>query len=217
MKKVVILITLSVLGVYISFAQSINNANIDAIKIKKQVEVKAKTFCKYVVAVGTTVGQAGAVADDAKTDIIRNRVPGLFWDYYEAPRYMLTTNGPHGEIIRKRKMSDYFVSLKAQSRGSINSARKYELRFVGFANKNKKEGLEGFHFERYLSDGCELWSTTVIIKQFYHKINFASPTADGRAVEQVETTIKDYKVYVIIKPNGKAGVYLGDVERAYNE
>lgn len=212
MKKVVIIITLSVLGVCISFAQSINNANIDA--IKKQVENKAKTFCKYVVAVGTTAGQAGAVADDTKTDIIRNRVPGLFWDFYEAPRYMLTTNGPHGEIIRKRKMSDYFISLKAQSRGAINSARKYELRYVGIVGNGN---TDGFKRERILSDGCELWSTMVRIKQLYHKINFRSPNADYRAVEQVETTVKDYIVYVIIKPNGKAGVYLGDVKRAYNE
>ena len=212
MKKFVILLAISIWGVCTSSAQSINATNINA--IKKQVENKAKTFCNYVVAVGTTAGQTGAVTDEAKTDIIRNRVPGLFWDYYEAPRYMLTTNGPNGKIIRKRKMSDYFVSLKSQSRGTINSARRYELRYVGIVGNGS---TEGFKRERILSDGCELWSATVRIKQLYHKIDFHSPTADGRAVEQVEGTFKDYTVYVIVKPNGKAGVYLGDVKRAYNE
>lgn len=213
MKKYVTLIALSVLGVSISFAQSINNINIEA--IEKQIESKAMTFCKYVVAVGTTAGQVGAVSDEAKTDIIKNRVPGLFWDYEEAPRYMLTTNGPYGKTIRKRKMSDYFKNLRAQSRSGLNSARKYELRYEGIIVNNKNSFK--FKLEKTLSDGSELWSTIIRIAQIYTRIDFNSPNPDNRVVIWHEINKKDFRVYVIIKPNGKAGVYLGDVKRAYNE
>ncbi len=212
MKKLLTTIASYLLAINFVYAQSLDGTNMDA--VEKAVARLAKTFCGYVVAVGTTPGQTGAVSNDRKNEIIRNSVPGLFWDYYEAPRYMITTNGPHGEIKKKRKMSDYFSNLKAQSRSGFNSARKYELRYVGIVG-NGNTGR--FKLERVLSDGCELWSTTIRIKQLYHKINFNSPTADGRAVEYVETTVKDYTVYLIKKPNGKTGVYLGDVKRAYNE
>lgn len=216
MKKLLATIAAYMLAINFVYAQSLDGTNMDA--VEKAVARLAKTFCGYVVAVGTTPGQTGAVPNERKNEIIRNSVPGLFWCYDDVPpngpRYMITTNGPHGEIKKKKKMVDYFINLKAQSRSGFNSARKYELRYVGIiGNGNTKR----FKFERVLSDGCELWSITIRIKQLYHKINFNSPTADGRAVESVETTVKDYTVYLVKKPNGKTGVYLGDVTQAYNE
>lgn len=197
----------------IMLAQGINEANVNT--IISQVNSRAKTFCEYVVAVGTTPGQPGAVSESQKSDIIRNRVPGLFWDYYEAPRKMKTTNGPNGKVIKTRRMSDYFVSLKAQSNGSLTRARIYELRFEGIISKNKSDNdIKGFHFEKKLSDGCELWSATIRIKQVYRVINPTATSVEGKTVERFETDLKDYKVYAIIKPNGKVGVYLGDVTRA---
>lgn len=194
-------------------AQGINEANVNS--IIRQVNNRAKTFCEYVVAVGTTQGQPGYVSDRQKDDIIRNRVPGMFWDYYEAPRMMKTTNGPYGNVIKTRKMSDYFISLKSQSRGSITQARVYELRFMGFVSKNKTDNdIKGWHFERHLSDGCELWSATIRIKQIYRVINPSAVSMEGKIVEKSEIDLKDYKVYAIIKPNGKVGVFLGDVTRA---
>ena len=83
MKHFFVYISIIFLSVNASYAQSLNETNIGA--IKKQVEAKAKTFCKYVVAIGTSPGQKGAVADDVKLDMIRNQVPGLFYEYYEAP------------------------------------------------------------------------------------------------------------------------------------
>lgn len=209
MKKTFFLFSFLVISFIMSYAQSSENIN----AIKRQIENKAKVFCNYVVAVGTTAGQSGAVSMAVKNDIINNHVPGLFWDYYEAPRYMLTTNGPNGKVIKRRKMSAYFTSLKFQSRENLNYARKYELRYEGFVNG----ATSGFKYVRTLSDGCELWSTTIRIKQLYHMINFNSPTTDGRAIDRVETTVKDFEVYVVKKPNGKVGVFLGNVKRAYNE
>jgi len=193
-------------------AQSLDGANMDT--IGKAVARLAKTFCSYVVAVGTSPGQVGAVSDDQKNEIIRNRIPGLFWDYYEAPRYMITTSGPHGEKTNKRRMSDYFLNLLAQSRKGLNSARKYELRFDGIVVNGD---TSHFQFQQVLSEGSELWSATIRIKQRYYLIDLNSSTADGRVEERTDTTVKYLIVYLIKKPNGKSGVYLGDVKRAYNE
>lgn len=190
-------------------AQSLDGANM--VTIEKAVARLAKTFCSYVVAVGTSPGQVGAVSDERKLEIIKNSVPSLFWEYYEAPRYMITSNGPHKN---KRKMSDYFLQLKAQSKNGLNSARRYELRFDGIVVNGD---TSHFQFERVLSDGCELWSTTIRIKQTYYIIDLNSSSVDGRVENKTETTVKECTVYLIKKPNGKTGVYLGDVKRTYNE
>lgn len=197
------------LSINSSDAQTLNDANIDA--IKKQVEAKAKTFCKYVVAVGTSPGQKGAVSEEVKNDIVRNQVPGLFYEYYEAPRVMITSYA-NGSKTRKRKMSDYFSNLKRQSNTGINSARRYELRYVGISSNGD---LGGFRYSRTTSDGCKLYVATIIIRQLYHKIDLNSPNADDRAVEKIEDESKVYEVYALVKPNGKAGVFLGDVKRMY--
>lgn len=210
MKKIITIVASYLLAINFVYAHSLDGTNMDA--VEKAVARLAKTFCGYVVAVGTTPGQAGAVSNEIKNDIINNRVPGLFLDYDK--RYMITTNGPYGEIKTKKKMRDYFYNLKEQSRSGINSARKYELRYVGIIENGN---TSRFKLKEVRPDGCEVWYTTIRIKQLYHKINFNSPTADGRAVEYNETTLKDYTVYLIKKPNGKTGVYLGDVTRAYNE
>lgn len=211
MKKIILFGIFAICSTIVCAQNGINSTNI--IAIIKQVNIRAKTFCDYVVAVGTSIGQPGSVSNAQKNDIIRNRVPGLFWDYYEAPRIMKTTNGPHGQVVKTRKMSDYFVSLKAQSKGSLTNARVYELRFVGFVG-DKDPRTKGFHFERNLSDGCQLWSATIRIKQTYRIINPSAPTIEGKVVEKEDIDFKDYKVYAIVKPNGKVGVFLGDVTRA---
>lgn len=211
MKKILTTIASYLLAINFVYAQSLDGTNMDA--VEKAVARLAKHFCGYVVAVGTTPGQTGAVSNARKNDIISNCVPGLFFNYNE--RYMITTNGPHGEIKTKKKMRNYFLNLKGQSRSGLNSARKYELRYVGII-ENGNTGR--FKLKEVLPDGLEVWYTTIRIKQLYHKINFNSPTADSRAVEYVETTVKDYTVYLMKNPkSGKTGVYLGDVTRAYNE
>jgi len=208
MKKFVSVIFL-LLSVNVSFAQTLNDTNIKA--INKQVEAKAKTFCKYVVSVGTSPGQKGAVADDVKLDIIRNQVPGLFYEYSEAPRMMITSYA-NGNKTRKRKMSDYFSNLRKQSNSGLNTARRYELRYVGISSNGD---IGGFRYDRTTSDGCKLYVATIVIRQLYHKIDLNSPNVDGRAVETLEDESKVYEVYALVKPNGKAGVFLGDVKRMY--
>ena len=213
MKKLLTIIASYLFAINVVHAQSLDGTNMNA--VEKAVARLAKTFCGYVVAVGTTPGQAGAVSDDRKKEIMKKSVPGLFWDYYEAPRYMITTNGPHGEIKKKKKMYDYFSNLEYQSRKRLNFARRYELRYVGIIGNGKTE--KGWKLKEVLSDGCELWSTTIRIKQTYYIIDLNSSSVDGRVENKTETTVKDYIVYLLKKPNGKTGVYLGDVNQAYNE
>ena len=191
--------------------QSFAQGTIDVTAFEKQISAKAKTLCKYIVAVGTTTGQPGSVGHAEKEIIIKNKVPVLFWNYKEDPRYMKTTSGANGTVIRKRPMYIYFSNLKTQSENKLNTKTIYELRYEGIINDNKSTGLT---FERTLSDGCKLYSTIIRIRQRYHQINLSSLGIEGKSIEKIEDDIKDYKVYIIIKPNGKAGVFLGDVKRA---
>ena len=191
--------------------QSFAQGTIDVTTFEKQISAKANTLCKYIVAVGTSIGQPGSVGNAEKDIIIKNRVPTLFWNYKEDPRYMKTTNGAHGDVIRKRPMYIYFSNLKTQSENKLNTKTIYELRYVGIINDNKSKGLT---FERTLADGCKLYSTIIRIRQRYHQINLSSLGIEGKSIEKIEDDIKDYKVYIVIKPNGKAGVFLGDVSRA---
>ena len=105
----------------------------------------------------------------------------------------------------------YFPNLKMQSENKLNTKTIYELRYEGVIQSDKSDGLT---FERTLSDGCKLYSTIIRIKQKYHEINFSAKGVEGMSVEKTEEDFKDYKVYIVIKPNGKAEVFLGDVYRA---
>lgn len=191
--------------------QSFAQGTINVAGFEKEITAKANTLCKYIVAVGTSVGQPGSVGNAEKDVIINNRVPTLFWNYKEDPRYMKTTAGADGAIIRKRPMYIYFSNLKTQSENKLNTKTIYELRYEGIINDNKSKGLS---FERTLSDGCKLYSTIIRIRQRYHQINLSSLGVEGKSIEKIEDDIKDYKVYIVVKPNGKAGVFLGDVSRA---
>lgn len=208
MKKILSFVVLSLLSISISYAQAIFNET----AISKQVASKANTFCQYVVNVGTTPGQVGAVSYAKKNDIIRNRVPGLFWNYYEAPRYMLTTNGPNSKIVKSRKkMYDYFTNLKVQANSGINQARTYELRYVGIVPNENKPKDSKFVYKCTLSDGCKLYGATIRIEQVYHVLTF---TPEGTVIVKKEFDVKDLEVNVVVKPSGKSQVFLGDVTRA---
>ena len=191
--------------------QSFAQGTIDVTRFENEIKAQANTLCKYIVAVGTSIGQPGSVGNAEKDIIIKNRVPTLFWNYKEDPRYMKTTSGADGTVIRKRPMYIYFSNLKTQSENKLNAQTIYELRYDGIINDNKSKGLT---FERTLADGCKLYSTIIRIRQRYHQINLSSLGIEGKSIEKIEDDIKDYKVYIVIKPNGKAGVFLGDVYRA---
>ena len=175
--------------------------------INSALAAQSRLFCKYVVAVGSSSGQKGAANDVQKNDIIRNRVPRLFWNYNE--RYMLTTNGKNGSVIKKRSMSQYFNNLKAQSKCGPATSRSYELRFIGVipqaGGKNPDLYVMGT-----TCDGCIVYGGKVLIDQIYYVINW---TQEGAIVKE-EHDMKELEVNVLAKPNGKFQVLLGDVKKA---
>lgn len=187
--------------------QTFAQVSIDVTAFETAIKAKANTLCEYIVAVGTSTGQSGSVSDIKKNNIIRNDVPRLFYNYED--RYMKTT-GSYGKVYSK-KMSIYFNNLKAQSRGDLNKKIIYELSYDGIITQNTSNGLK---YEGIDSHGCKIYSTTIRIKQRYYQINLSAYGIEGKSIEKIEDDIKDYKVYIVIKPDGKAGVFLGDVYRA---
>lgn len=181
--------------------------------VNAQVRAKAQTLCQYIVNVGTTAGQPGSVSDSEKDNIVRNRVPGLFWEYNEAPRKMITTYA-NGQRTKTHKMSDYFTALKTQSKTGINRARTYELRYVGIVGNGE---TKDFTYVGVTADGCKLYKNIIRICQTYHIINLGATSREGQITEKTEVDYKDIEVQLVVKPNGKAGVYLGDVTRAYRQ
>ncbi len=187
-------------------AQSVNdNADVFTSEIGR----KARLFCKYVIAVGTTPGKKGSVPDAEKNKIIFNRVPGLFWNYFEGPRYMLVTNGKNGNLVRKKRMHNYFLNLKAQSKTPFNEARVYELRYTGIKPSGKGDG-KTFVLKRTLSDGSKLFASKAAFRQIYHTVKI---TPEGPEIHE-EEDIKILEVFVLQKPSGNANVYLGDIVQA---
>ena len=59
--------------------QSFAQGTIDVARFEKEITAKANTLCKYIVAVGTSIGQPGSVGNSEKDIIIKNKVPTLFW------------------------------------------------------------------------------------------------------------------------------------------
>ena len=206
MKKLLLFFTLLACVANNLWAQSVND-NMDA--YLAEISRKARLFCKYVVAVGTSPGQNGAVSEKEKNDIINNRVKGLFWNY--SARKMIVTNGKTGELIRDLKMSAYFNNLKAQAKSRVNETRTYELRYMGIKPSGKGINNKSFVLKRTLPDGSKLYASNIIIDQIYHVIKW---TPEGPVVKE-EHDVKVMEVNVLEKPSGKTSIYLGDVTQAY--
>lgn len=179
---------------------------------KNQIDAKAKTLCKYIEKVGTSSSLPGGVSSQDKDYIIQNKVPQLFWNYRIDPRYMKTTNGVNGSVVRKRPMNIYFSNLKRQSESSLTKKVMYDLRYEGIVNDSKTKGLS---YEKTLSDGSKLYYAVIRIKQTYHQVTLSGKDIKCTSIEKTEADVKEYKVYVIVKPNNKVGIFLGDVCRAY--
>ena len=207
MGKILTSVVLMLLASVTVSGQDISNCSLDA--INSQVAAKARLFCKYVVAVGSSAGQEGDAGEAQKGDIIRNRVPRLFWDYPK--RVMVTTNGRNGKIIKRRSMSGYFASLRAQARGGSFTSRSYELHYVGIKPQAGGKGSGAFRLKETTGDGCKVYVSTIVVEQIYHYITWRP---EGTSVLE-EKDVKELEVSVLAKPNGKAEIYLGDVTRAY--
>ena len=209
MKKILSIIIIMSISSYIQ-AQDINSYHLEA--INSQVAAKARLFCKYVVAVGSSAGQKGAVPEAQKLDITRNRVPRLFYNYES--RYMQTTNGRNGKIVKRQPMSQYFTKLRKQAANGTSTTRKYELRYVGIKPQTAGKDKSVFKIKETTSDGCTLYVSTIVIDQIYHVVTWGGK--EGPTIIE-EHDQKEMEVNILAQPNGKANVYLGDVTRVYRK
>lgn len=208
MKRIKPILTIMLLMMIsgVAHAQDINN---DIQAINAQVQALARLFCKYVVAVGSTPGQPGAVSDAQKAAIINDKVPRLFYQYDQ--RYMVTTNGRNGKVVKRRQMRQYFNSLRAQSASRLNTARSYELSFVGFLPTTGGKKTV-WRLKEVAADGSSIYYSTIMIDQIYHRIRWNS---EGGITVTEEHDYKELEVNVLTKPSGRYQVFLGDVKRAY--
>lgn len=173
---------------------------------KMKINSLAKQFCQYVTMVGTTQGQPGSVSDIKKDEIVKNHVPGIFFNYKEDPRYMITTGGKQGHKTTKKPMSTYFRNLSVQSKEKINTARIYELHYQGICLNYKVVDQK----PKVLKDGSKLYTYVTQFDQIYSVVTI---TTEGRIITKQERDKKYLNVYVLVLPKGEKKVLLGDITR----
>ena len=195
MKKWALYILMIVCATGVYAQKTLNTKN----KASENIQKKMELFCEYVEKVGTT----NAVSMDEKDKICKEKVPALFVNYEN--RYMQTSSGVDGKIIRQKRMSSYFENLKRQS-ASINRQIEYKLEFEVFDDENDGEILwEYRETDKNLVE--EFWGY-VKIKQLY----VVRTIRNGEVVYKYhEGDEKIMKVIKRVAPNGIIKVGLGDV------
>ncbi len=179
-----------------------------------QIDVMAESLCSYIMAVGSS---RSSVSDETKDDIINNKVPKLFWNYWEDPRMMKTTGGLDGSIVYSKPMYNYFRNLKRQARQGINREVRYELTYDRvYADENLSD-LSRWEKMPDLPDGCHMWRNSIRIDQKYFVIDYAlnhSEKPYSGKVSKAESDSKYFYVYFITKPKGEGFIKIGDVYMA---
>ena len=195
MKKWVLYILMIVCATGVYAQKTLNSKD----KASENIQKKMELFCEYVEKVGTT----NAVSMDEKDKICKEKVPALFVNYEN--RYMRTSSGVDGKIIRQKRMSSYFENLKRQS-ASINRQIEYKLEFDVFDDGNEGEILWEYR-ETDKNEVKEYWGY-VKIKQLY----VVRTIRNGEVVYKYhEGDEKIMKVIKRVAPNGIIKVGLGDV------
>lgn len=178
-----------------------------------QIDIMAETLCRYIMEVGSS---RSSVSDETKDDIINNKVPELFFCYWEDPRMMKTTGGPYGSKVYSKPMYDYFRNLKRQARQGLNREIKYELTYDRvYADENLYDLSRWEKMPAH--DGCVVWRNSIRINQKYFVIDYAlnhSEKPYSGKVSKAESDSKHFYVYFIVTPKGKGYVRIGDVYMA---
>ena len=166
--------------------------------LKSQMDL----FCKYVSEVGST-----NLPDNYKDRIIDQGVPGLFFNYKVDPRMMITSVGYQGSDLVRKPIYAYFENLKIQARKGAFVKRVYELSSC-FSSGNVSE-LPELQFVRKLSDGSLLYRTSAVYDQVMYDVD-TSRRVERRVIRK-ERDRKRMELLIVIKPNHRIGVYLGDI------
>lgn len=186
----------------------------DIVDVVVQIDGMAESLCEYIMIVGSS---RSSVSDETKDDIIYNKVPTLFWNYWDDPRMMRTTGGTDGSIVYEKPMYDYFRNLKRQARQSVNHEIKYELTYDRLYASANLYDMRKWERMPNLHDDCEIWRNSIKIKQSYFIIDYAFNDSEKPYAGRITKAEKDEKylyVYFIRDPKGKARARIGDVYMA---
>ncbi len=199
-------------------AQSAKLTRNDLKPVQIELEKKLSLLCKYIQKVGNTPNSREKKvllkAHYEKQGIIENDVPSLFRDYEK--RKMRTSW--YDRSLRKYKsrtsmMPAYFVSLKNQAMDGIRH-RSYKIGIVNGYINGKLADPGNWKKTETLSDGCEVYESTVSLMQEYQSVAFNGSVE--RKLVTSEKDRKDYRVYLIKQPKdmgNQSMVLLGDVYR----
>ena len=181
--------------------------------ISVQVDRKAQLLCQYIADIGSSRSE---LTDGAKSDIIANDLPRLFWRF--EMRKMTTTSGVNGQYKRVKSIKQYFNNLKLQSKTPHNREVKYELFYDRITNSRNIQDLS--RWERMQDyDNCEVYRTTITFEQSYyiisHNIQYGVDYKQASRVIKEEIDKKSVFIYLIRrKDDNRNFALLGDVYMA---
>lgn len=200
------------------WAQDSKLTRADLKPVQTELNHKLSQLCKYISTVGNTPAtrtkQALLKAHYEKQSILENDVPPLFRDYDK--RKMKTSwydRSSRSYKFRTSMMPAYFVSLKNQAMNGINH-RSYKIGIVNGYINGKLADPQNWRKTETLSDGCEVYESTVSLMQEYQNVTlYGSVERKHVATEKDQ---KDYRVYLIKQPKDMGNqtmILLGDVYR----
>ncbi len=186
--------------------------------VQTELNHKLNLLCTYISKVGNTPfdksKQALLKAHYEKQSIIENDVPPLFRDYEK--RKMKTSWYDHTSKnykFRTSMLPAYFASLKHQSMDGIKQ-RTYKIGIMnGYVNGSLADPKNWKKTET-LSDGCEVYESTVSLMQEYQSVIFYGSVEKRQITSEKDR--KDYRVYLIKQPKDMGNqtmILLGDVYR----
>lgn len=166
--------------------------------IKSQMDL----FCEYISDVGST-----NLSDEQKVRIINQGVPGLFFNYSQYSRKMITSVGNCGEGRVRKPMATYFINLKDQAIKGPFAKRVYQLSNC-FSSGNLNE-LPDLQFVRKLPNGSLLYRTFAVYDQVMSDLD-TSRKVEGQVIRK-EHDRKRMEILIEIKPSRRISAYLGDI------
>ncbi len=218
MKKGIIIIILLIAFTCQTNAQDARLTRNELMPVQNELYHKLMQLCRFITKVGNTPPSRANKdllrAACQKQEIIENDIPPLFLDF--ANRKMKTswydkTSGSYK--YRNSRMPTYLASLKTQSLNGIKY-RSYKIGIVeGYIN-GKLADPKNWKKKGNLSDGSEIYESTVSLMQEYQSVEFAGSVEQKNTIKEKDR--KDYKVYMIKQPKdmgNKAMILLGDVYR----
>lgn len=218
MKRKLIIIILLFTVICQTEAQRTGLTREDLKPVQKELNSKLLLLCRYICAVGNTppnkTKNALLKANYEKQNIIENDVPPLFRDFDK--RKMKTSwydKASRSYKYRTSLMPTYFVSLKSQAMNGVKH-RSYKIGIVNGYINGKLADPSNWKKTETLSDGCEVYESTVSLIQEYQSVAFNSSMERKQITS--ETDRKDYRVYLIKQPKDMGNqtmILLGDVYR----